>query len=77
MKYIMHRFVMFAFAGLASLSSLAQKKDLTDEQYFKGNFKGITQSLPSVTRWIDDNRVIIIREGKSFVLETASGKERN
>ena len=76
MKYIMHRFVMFAFAGLASLSSLAQKKELTDEQYFKGNFKGITQSLPSVTRWIDDNRVIIIREGKSLVLETASGKER-
>jgi hypothetical protein len=34
-----------AIAAL-SLTVNAQKKELTDEQYFKSNFKGITQPLP-------------------------------
>ena len=66
--------VLSAFTIL-SLISQAQKKDLTDEQYFKVNFKGITQALPSAGPWIDESHVVIRREGKSFLLDCKTGKE--
>ena len=60
---------------ILSLISQAQKKDLIDEQYFKANFKGITQALPSAGPWIDESHVVIRREGKSFLLDCKTGKE--
>ena len=60
---------------ILSLISQAQKKDLTDEQYFKANFKGITQALLSAGPWIDESHVVIRREGKSFLLDCKTGKE--
>ena len=60
---------------ILSLISQAQKKDLTDEQYFKANFKGITQALPSAGPWVDESHVVIRREGKSFLLDCKTGKE--
>ena len=60
---------------ILSLISQAQKKDLIDEQYFKANFKGITQALPSAAPWIDESHVVIRREGKSFLLDCKTGKE--
>jgi len=68
------RIALSAFTIL-SLISQAQKKDLTDEQYFKANFKGITQALPSAGPWIDESHVVIRREGKSFLLDCKTGKE--
>ncbi len=63
--------VLFVLCFVAS----AQKKDLTDEQYFKGNFKGITQSLPQVGEWVDEGHVVIRRDGKSFLLDCKAGTE--
>jgi len=60
---------------ILSLISQAQKKELTDEQYLKANFKGITQALPSAGPWIDESHVVIRREGKSFLLDCKTGKE--
>ncbi len=60
---------------ILSLVSQAQKKELTDEQYFKANFKGITQALPSAGPWIDESHVVIRREGKSFLLDCKTGIE--
>ncbi len=60
---------------ILSLVSQAQKKELTDEQYFKANFKGITQALPSAGPWVDESHVVIRREGKSFLLDCKTGKE--
>ena len=57
-------------------SSQAQQKPLTDDQYFKGNFKGIVQPLATVTRWIDGSHFIMIKEGKTFVVDAATGAER-
>jgi len=68
------RIALSAFTIL-SLISQAQKKDLTNEQYFKANFKGITQALPSAGPWIDESHVVIRREGKSFLLDCKTGKE--
>lgn len=52
-----------------------QKKDLTDEQYFKGNFKGIVQGLPQFGKWIDDGHFVLKREGKSFSVDCKTGVE--
>ncbi len=58
-----------------SLSIQAQKKDLTDDQYFKSNFKGITNPMPSVVKWMDDSHVILKREGKNYVIDCKTGTE--
>ncbi len=67
----------FLFLTAVAFSSTAQKKDLTDEQYFKNNFKGITNPMPQVVRWLDDSRVMIRRDGKNFVVDATTGDESN
>ena len=66
-------------AGLLFISytSFCQKKPLTDEQYFKNNFKGIMQPLPFVVKWIDDNQLVYSKDGKRFVLDCKAGTERD
>ncbi|MEO7265500.1 MAG: DPP IV N-terminal domain-containing protein [Ferruginibacter sp.] len=67
------------FSVLLSLIAtlcFAQQKPLGDEQYFKGNFKGIIQTLPSATRWIDNTHFIIMREGKQYIIDAKTGIER-
>jgi hypothetical protein len=44
---------------------VSQKK-LTDDQYFKSDFKGIIQPLPVAGKWIDDSHVILTKAGKSY-----------
>jgi len=58
-----------------SFTAQAQKKNLTDEQYFKANFKGITQPLPMAGPWVDESHVVIRRDGKSFLLDCKKGTE--
>ena len=59
-----------------SLSVQAQKKELGDDEYFKSNFKGITQPLPSVVKWIDDSHFILRRDGKSLEVDCKTGIEK-
>lgn len=63
-------------ACLVSSASFAQQKELTDDQYFKGNFKGIMQTLPTATRWTDNSHFLLIRDGKTFVVDAKDGSER-
>lgn len=72
---IVKKGIALSVITILSLISQAQKKDLTDEQYFKANFKGITQALPSAGPWVDESHVVIRREGKSFLLDCKTGKE--
>jgi dipeptidyl-peptidase 4 len=60
---------------ICAFTATAQKKELTEEQYFKGNFKGITHALPFVGPWIDESHVVIRRDGKSFLLDCKKGTE--
>jgi dipeptidyl-peptidase-4 len=60
---------------LANITLHAQKKALTDEQYFKSNFKDIVQPLPIVTKWIDDSHFIILRNSKRFTVDAKTGNE--
>ena len=59
------------------LVTAAQKKELTDAQYFKSDFKGITRPLPVVNRWIDDSHVLLMKGGKLSFLDCKTGVERD
>ena len=61
--------------SIASVS-FAQQKQLTDEQFFKSNFKGITQPLPIATKWIDNTHFLLIRDGKTMVVDAKTGFEK-
>ncbi len=60
---------------ISTFTATAQKKELTDEQFFKGNFKGITQALPQAGAWVDESHVIIRKDGKTFLLDCKKGTE--
>ncbi|RYY44324.1 MAG: S9 family peptidase, partial [Chitinophagaceae bacterium] len=64
------------FLSAVSLAGIAQQKQLTDDQYFKGNLKGITQSLPVATRWLDNTNLILMRDGKQYIIDAKKGAER-
>ncbi|MEO6254376.1 MAG: DPP IV N-terminal domain-containing protein [Ferruginibacter sp.] len=71
-KHITAIAVVLAF----SLATQAQKKELSDEQYFKNNFKGIANALPTVVKWIDDSRFILRRDGKNYEIDAKTGAEK-
>lgn len=54
-------------------TATAQKKELTNDQYFKNNFIEITQVLPVVTNWVDDNHFIIQKDGKKTIVDCKTG----
>jgi len=66
---------LFLLAAI-NFTAAAQKKDLTDDQYFKGNFKGITNSLPLVSRWVDDSHFILKKDGKNYIIDCKTGMEK-
>ncbi len=76
MHCLRQKFAATALLAGIVLAAGAQKKELTEEQYFKGNFKGITQPLPIITRWIDDSHFLMSKEGKTVVVDCKTGAEK-
>ena len=74
-RFAKNIFFLFLLAQ-ADLSAAAQKKDLTDDQYFKSNFKGITNTLPLVSRWIDDSHFVLKKESKNYIIDCKTGMEK-
>ncbi|MFZ4059160.1 MAG: hypothetical protein ACOYKE_13545, partial [Ferruginibacter sp.] len=72
----MKKLVAFFVLCIMAVSLHAQLKPLTDDQYFKNNFKGIVQPLPTVGKWINDNQLLLTRDGKKLVVDCKTGKER-
>jgi dipeptidyl-peptidase 4 len=62
-------------ATLVIAQCFAQQKQLGDDQYFKNNFKGIIQPLPSVTKWIDNSHFLMLKDGKTFSVDAKTGIE--
>ena len=60
---------------LINFSLQAQKKELTDDQYFKSNFNGIIQPLPVVIKWIDNNHFILLKNSKRYLVDARTGTE--
>ena len=71
------KIVAIILSTAISFSLQAQKKDLTDDQYFKSNFKGIANPLPFVNKWIDDSHFILKRDSKNYVIDCKNGAERD
>ncbi len=63
------------FLLLLWINAFTQKKELTNEQYFKNNFNGITQPLPSGFNWVDDTHFTYVKDGKTLVYDCTTNKE--
>ena len=66
----------FSAVFVIAVAGFAQQKQLTDDQFFKNNFKGIVNPLPAVTRWIDNSHFLLVRDGKTFVVDAKNGSEK-
>ena len=71
----MQRQLFTAIFSLILISSFSQKKSLSNEQYFKNNFKGIQNSLPSSIIWLDDSRFVMTKNGNKIIVDAKTGKE--
>ncbi len=52
-----------------------QQKTLTEDQYFKNNFKNLISPLPSVAKWIDDTHFLLIKNAATFIVDAKTGIE--
>ncbi len=75
MQFVKNTLSTFVF-GMVCLVATAQQKPLTDDVYFKNSYKGILQPLPMATRWTDNNNLLLMREGKVWILDAKKGTER-
>ncbi len=73
---VLKKLLFCLFCVAITTISFAQQKALTDDQYFKSNFKGIIQPLPVATRWTDNSHFLLVRDGKTFVVDAKAGTER-
>ncbi|CAN5716190.1 S9 family peptidase [soil metagenome] len=76
MPHFVKKIFTLSFLTLTCLYTFAQKKELSDDQYFKNNFRGIVQPLPFATQWIDDSHFILLKNGKKFVVDCRNGGEK-
>jgi dipeptidyl-peptidase-4 len=69
------KFTLLFLVAIVNFSVQAQKKELSNEQYFKNNFTDIVQPLPVFSKWIDDSHFIILKTGKRFTVDARTGVE--
>ena len=74
-KFVKHT-VSFAAVMIICLATTAQQKELSNDQYLKNNFKGITNSLPRVVKWLDDSHFVLNRDGKNYEIDCKTGAEK-
>ena len=60
-------FLFLSFIGYA------QKTALTNEQYFKNNFKNITNPIPQAVKWIDNTHFTMFMDRKNWIVDAAAG----
>jgi dipeptidyl-peptidase 4 len=66
--------VIVLFSALLKVQ--AQKKELTNDQYFKSNFNGIIQPMPAISKWLDGSHVLLKKDGKNYILDCATATEK-
>ena len=72
----MHKLICFSVTALLFLQTSAQKKPLTNDQYFKNNFKGIQNSVPAGVTWVDDTHFNMMKNGSKIVVDAKTGEEQ-
>lgn len=70
------RITALTFFAATFMTASAQKKQLTDDQFFKNNFKDIVQPLPIFVKWVNDNQFVYQKDAKKFLVDCKTGKER-
>ena len=70
------KYLLAAWMTIIVFTGMAQQKQLTDDQYFKGNVTGILKTLPALIRWTDNTHFLLDRKGKAFIVDATSGTER-
>ena len=76
MLYFVKKYFLIILLLVSSFATNAQQKQLSDDQYFKGILKSIIQSLPNVPRWTDNSHFILIKDGKTFIVDAKTGEEK-
>ena len=76
MRSLRIKFFTIIITAIISLSAHGQNKELTDNQFFKSDFKDVVQPLPVVGNWIDDSHILITKGGKTIVLNCKTGIEK-
>lgn len=57
-------------------NGFAQLKPITKKEIMAEKLSGFTAPLPSVLRWIDNDRYIIIKDGKTYTANAKTGVEK-
>ncbi len=76
MLHFVKKASLFNLLLVCCFATSAQQKQLSDDQYFKGLMKSIIQQLPNVPRWTDNSHFLLIKEGKSFIVDAKTGEEK-
>ena len=76
MLHFVKKYFLFILLLVSSFATNAQQKQLSDDQYFKGILKSIIQSLPNVPRWTDNSHFLLIKDGKTFIVDAKTGEEK-
>ena len=71
----MQKQFLSAILIIIATSVFAQKTPLTNDQYFKNNFKGIINPLPQSITWLDDATFVMTKNGTKIMVDAKSGKE--
>ncbi len=73
-NFSMRSALSLLLAGSIS-SAFAQVKPLTEEHYFRNNFKGITSPLPKVLNWTSGSTFTMMKGDKTYTVDAKTGKE--
>ncbi len=73
MKYKIY--TLLCTLSIFTATAQAQLISLTADQYFKGNFKGITQAMPQYNSWATNETLIYTKEGKKYAYNCAKNTE--
>jgi dipeptidyl-peptidase 4 len=68
--------LLVASLALATCAANAQKKALTNDQYFNNNFSGIIAPLPIFIRWVNDQSFVMAKGSEKWLVDCKTGKER-
>ncbi|MEY4703410.1 MAG: hypothetical protein RIR96_1307, partial [Bacteroidota bacterium] len=72
----MHKMLMLSAVVLLTVSATAQKKPLTNDQFFKNNFKGIVNATPIGGVWLTGSQYMYTGQNGKVVFDAKNGLER-
>ena len=72
----MQKKLLTSILTITAFIAFSQKKSLTNDQYFKNNFKNIINPLPVINRWVDDSHFLMYKDGKYLLVDASNGNER-